>query len=65
MKKMETANLNTDFDALLQEIAEKHEVDADLLEQLIVFERTKVHLEKRRGAKKQIRKMIEEAEEES
>jgi hypothetical protein len=61
---MEAANVNTDFDALLQEISRRHEVDVGLLEQLIAFERTKVHLEKRPGAKKQIRKMIEEAEEE-
>jgi hypothetical protein len=44
---------------LLHDVAQKHEVDAELLRELIAFEAPKVHLEKRRGAKEGLRKIIE------
>lgn len=56
---MKTENLRKDFDELLREIAERHSVDPELVKSLIEFESTKVHLEKRRGAKKHIRKAIQ------
>lgn len=57
---MTTTDTSTKFDTLLEEVAKKHDVEANLLRKLIDFERTKVHLEKRRGVKEQIRKIIEE-----
>ena len=45
---------------LLEEVSEKHQVDLPLLQELINFESTKVHLQRRRGAKGGIRKMIED-----
>lgn len=45
---------------LLNSIAEKHQVDVVLIRRLIEFEKEKVHLERRRGAKDNIRRMIED-----
>lgn len=44
---------------LLREVAAKHGVDPRLLLQLIAIEREKVHLERRRGAKDELRAVIE------
>ena len=57
---MKLESSQKDLDELLHEIAEKYHVDPNLVKSLIEFESTKVHLEKRRGAKDQIRKLIEE-----
>ena len=46
-------------DELLCEVSAEYHVDAELLRQLVEFENTKVHLERRRGAKSQIRQIIE------
>jgi hypothetical protein len=58
---MNSNKFKTNYENLVQETAEKHNVDVELLKKLIAFEKTKVHLEKRRGAKGQIRKIIEDA----
>lgn len=49
---------------LIQEVATKHQVDAKLIEQLVDYEQTRVHLERRRGAKDQLRALIEQSIEE-
>ncbi len=46
-------------DELLSEVSAEYNVDPGLLRQLVDLENTKVHLERRRGAKNQIRQMIE------
>lgn len=46
--------------SLLKSIADKHNVDISLLSQLMEYEYTKVHLERRRGAKSEIQHMIEQ-----
>ena len=51
--------------AQLLEIAAKHRVDASLLMKLIEIERKKVHLERRRGVKDELRRTIEQHLEES
>lgn len=47
------------MDEVIQEVATKHNVDPALLRQLIELERGKVHLERRRGAKDELRGVIE------
>jgi len=49
---------------LLKEIAKKHEVDPTLITRLIDVERTKVHLERRRGVKDELRVVLEKYVEE-
>ena len=48
---------------LIKEVAENYGVDADLIKTLLAYEQTRVHLDKRRGAKDQLRTLIEEADE--
>ena len=45
---------------LIRHAAQKHGVDAALLQALIDHEQTKVHLRKRRGVADQLRKLVEE-----
>ncbi|MCI0623305.1 MAG: hypothetical protein L0387_16875 [Acidobacteria bacterium] len=47
------------MDDLICEVAKKHDADADLLRQLIDYEQTKVHLERRRGAKDELCRFLE------
>ncbi len=47
------------MDELVKELAAKHEVAPELIEQLVAYERTKVHLKRRRGAKDELRLLIE------
>lgn len=47
------------MDELIDEIALKHQVDPEFLRGLISYERTKVHLQRRRGAKDELRRRIE------
>jgi hypothetical protein len=47
------------MDDLIEEVARKQGVDRELLKRLIEYERTKVHLSKRRGAKDELRQQIE------
>jgi hypothetical protein len=47
------------MDDLIGEVARRHGVDRKLIERLIDYEKTKVHLSKRRGAKGELRQMIE------
>lgn len=49
---------------LIQEVATKHRVDAKLIERLVDYEQTRVHLRLRRGAKDQLRALIEQTIEE-
>jgi predicted kinase len=53
-------NHNEQERELLAEIADEHDVDINLLEDLLSYEQTKVHLERRRGAKSEIQHMIEQ-----
>ena len=48
------------MDKLVDEIAEGHNVAPELIERLVVYEQTKVHLERRRGAKDELRRVIEQ-----
>ena len=54
------ARMSDQYHQLLQEIGEKHQIDLALLQDLVEFETTKVHLQRRQGAKNKIRKMIED-----
>ncbi len=47
------------MDELVEEIAEKRKVDAKLIQRLIDYEKTKVHRQRRRGAKDELRRLIE------
>lgn len=49
------------MDDRIRKIADKHEVDPDLIQALVEYEKTKVHLERRRGAKDEIRRLIEKS----
>jgi len=49
---------------LIKEIAERHKVDPALIQRLVEYEQAKVHLRKRRGAKTELRRKIEELIEE-
>lgn len=53
------------YEDLLRKISNEHQVDVRLIEELIDFEKTKVHLERRRGAKDHIRRTIETWSEET
>ena len=44
---------------LLEKVAQKYEISADLLRQLIEVERPRVHLEKRRNVGRDLRQVIE------
>ena len=48
------------MDNLIRKIAAELHISADLLKKLIEIERPKVHLQKRRGAKDEIRRAIED-----
>jgi len=52
--------MSDQYQQLMQEVGEKHQIDLALLQDLIAFETTKMHSEYRRGAKKKIRKLIED-----
>jgi hypothetical protein len=60
MQKVLFQNRTDEYDQLLTDVAEKHNVDPGLLRNLIDYERGRVHLERRPGAKKEIRQQIEE-----
>ena len=47
------------MDDLIRQCAEKHAVDAELIHRLIEYEKTKMHLKLRRGAKDDLRRIIE------
>jgi hypothetical protein len=47
------------MDKLLKETAKEHGVDPALLKGLIEIEKAKVHLQRRRGAKAELRQAIE------
>jgi len=49
-----------EYDRLLTDIAEDHGVDPDLLNEMIDYEKGRVHLERRPGAKDDLRDMIEQ-----
>ena len=49
-----------EYDRLLSEVADEHDVDPDLLNDMIDYEKGRVHLERRPGAKKTLREMIEQ-----
>lgn len=52
------------MDKLLKETAKEHDVEPALLRRLIDIEKSKVHLQKRRGAKIELRQAIEQHMEE-
>lgn len=47
------------MDELLKKIAEKHDIDVNLLQELIKEEATRVHLERRRNVGNVLRRVIE------
>lgn len=47
------------MDELIRQLSEQHQVDPDLIEQLLQYEQTKIHMERRRGAKDDLRRIIE------
>ena len=47
------------MDELIRDCAERQRTDPQLLRQLIDYEKTKVHMERRRGAKDDHRRIIE------
>jgi hypothetical protein len=49
-----------EYAQILQEIADEFEIDTTLLHDLIEYEHSKVHLTKRRGARNDIRQIIEQ-----
>jgi hypothetical protein len=53
------------MDKIIREVAAEHQVDPELLRRLIQVEQDKVHLERRRGAKDELRRIIEEHLEEN
>ena len=53
------------MDDLIRTIAEKHSCDDDLIRRMIDYEQSKVHLERRRGAKDELRRLLEKHTEES
>ena len=48
------------MDELIKEIALKHNIDPALIQRLVEYEQTKVHLQKRRGARDDLRLLIEQ-----
>jgi hypothetical protein len=48
------------IDNIIHEVAQKHGADPALIQQLVEYEQTKVHLERRRGAKEDLRRRIEQ-----
>jgi hypothetical protein len=53
-------NHRSRHEKLLREVAEKHGVPPDLLNALIEYEKGRVHLQRRRGAKAEIQRTIEQ-----
>ena len=47
------------MDDLIRKCAEQRAVDSELIRRLIEYEKTKIHLERRRGAKDDLRRIIE------
>ncbi len=47
------------MDELIEKMAEKHGTDADLLREMLEWERSKVHLERRRGKIQNLRGFLE------
>lgn len=60
MQKKIFKSRTDEYDRLLSEVAEEHDVAADLLTDMIDYEKGRVHLERRPGAKKTLREMIEQ-----
>ena len=51
-------------DELLREVSTEYNVDPELLRKLVDLEKTKVHLERRRGVTKKILEMIDNHQDE-
>lgn len=47
------------MDELVKKLAQKHDVAEGLIQRLIAYEQSRVHLQKRRGAKDELRRIIE------
>jgi len=60
MQKEIFTSRTDEYDRLLNEVADDHDVDPDLLTDMINYEKGRVHLERRPGAKKKLREMIEQ-----
>ncbi len=48
------------MDELIRQLTEKYGVDPGLVQKLVEYEQTKVHLERRRGARDALRRLIEQ-----
>lgn len=60
MQKEIFKSQTNEYDRLLTEIADDHGVEPDLLNEMIDYEKGRVHLERRPGAKDDLRDMIEQ-----
>lgn len=60
MQKEIFKSQTNEYDRLLTEIADDHGVDPDLLNEMIDYEKGRVHLERRPGAKDDLRDVIEQ-----
>lgn len=52
--------MDKEMDNIIYEVAQKHGADPELVRQLLQYEQSKVHLERRRGAKDDLRRIIEQ-----
>lgn len=60
MQKAIFKGRTNEYDRLLTDIADDHGVDPDLLNEMIDYEKGRVHLERRPGAKDNLQNMIEQ-----
>jgi hypothetical protein len=60
MQKAIFKGRTNEYDRLLTDIADDHGVDPDLLNEMIDYEKGRVHLERRPGAKDDLQNMIEQ-----
>jgi len=52
--------MGNEMNKIIDEVAQKHGADPGLIRQLLEYEETKVHLQRRRGAKDELRRRIEQ-----
>jgi hypothetical protein len=60
MQKAIFKGRTNEYDRLLTDISDDHGVDPDLLNEMIDYEKGRVHLERRPGAKDDLQNMIEQ-----
>lgn len=60
MNRNEYRTAEEEYSLILEAVAKEFQVDTNLLDSLIDYEQSKVHLVKRRGAKNDLRHLIEQ-----